>query len=126
MESMSEPVRARAGVATVIDATPRSSARRSACARSAVAHRCGVVCGAWRATATPRDAKPTQSVVLEGAIWSLDGLSRRNHLRSVAARIMRALPLPRTAANALLEHVCADALSQLEAKNGFWWESIDT
>ena len=57
-ESIKDPVRARAGVATVIDAAPRprSSARRSACARSAVGHRCGVVTGAWRAAATARDA----------------------------------------------------------------------
>ena len=46
-ESIKDPVRARAGVATVIDATPRprSSARRSACSFT---HRCVGVTGAWR------------------------------------------------------------------------------
>ena len=49
-ESINDPVRANAGVMKSAGATPRprSRALRSACARSAVAHRCVGVTGAWR------------------------------------------------------------------------------
>ena len=62
LESMSEPVLARAGAAASVDATPRprSRALRSACIFT---HRCGVVTGAWRAAATDAIAQSASIIV---------------------------------------------------------------
>ena len=65
---------------------------------------------------------PRRAVVLEGAIWSLDGPFASQSLAQRRRKNYEGSSTASHCSKRTPRDVCADALSQLEAKNGFSWD----